>query len=97
MRRSTRPRVVTVVDVSRALSDEDRRRHQGAEPNSAGIASERAQRDPRVGRTWAGIARPDALQVVGAEERVEAEVLAGPGHTEEVVVGRALLRFGKYA
>src|SRR6266498_4981488 len=97
---STRPPLITSTcdgDRERPGRPERRRAHQRAEADVAGLARQAGQGDPRVGGTGARVALADALQVVGPEERVEPEILAGPGHAEEVVVGSALLRLGEDA
>ena len=62
------------------------------------VAREAGERRPRVRRTGQSrIAVAHREEVVGAEERVEAELLGASRDGEQVVVGRALLRFGEDA
>ena len=83
-------------DRERAGEPERRRRHERAEADAAGVACQAGEGGPGVGRAGGAVARHVQV-VVGAEERVEAEVLGGAGDREEVVVGRALLRLGEDA
>ena len=53
--------------------------------------------DPGPGRAWPWVAGAHPHEVVGAEERVEAGVLRGPGDAEQVVVRRPLLGLGEHA
>ena len=83
-------------DRERAGQPERRRADQRAEPDPGGLARQRGQREPGVGR--AGQPRAtDRQVVVGAEERVEAELLRGLRHAQQVVVARALLGLGEDA
>jgi hypothetical protein len=43
------------------------------------------------------VAGPDALQVVGSEEGVEAQSFTGLGHPKQIVIGSALLGLGEDA
>ena len=73
-------------------------RHRGderAEPDPRRLATERGERHPHVGRPGAGVARADAHVVIGAEERVEPQLLGELGHAQELVVGGALLGLGE--
>ena len=63
------------LDRERAREAERHRRDERAEPDAGGLASDRREGHPRVGRTRSGCALADALVVVGAEEGVEAEPL----------------------
>ena len=83
------------LDRERTREAERHRRHERAEPDARRLAAERGERHPRVGRARAGSALADALVVVGPEERVEAELLGRLGDREQLVVRRALLRFGE--
>ena len=74
---------------------ERHRRDERAEPDPRRLAAERGERHPRVGRPRARVALADAHVVVGAEERVEPELLGEPGDREQLVVGRALLGLGE--
>ena len=83
------------LDRQRSRVPEGGRRHQRAQPDRGRLARQAGQRRPGVGRAGRPV---DAHRevVVGAEERVEAEVLGSPGHPEELVVGRALLGLGEH-
>ena len=73
---------------------EGRRGDQGAEPDPGRLAGQAAEGHVGVGRprlTRAG----HGQEVVGAEEGVEAAVLGGPRHPEQVVVARPLLGLGE--
>ncbi len=84
-------------DGQRPWQAEGGRRQQRAEPDPGGLPGEPTEGHPRVGRPGPAVARADAQEVVGAEERVEAGVLGGPRDPEQVVVCRTLLRLGEYA
>ena len=70
------------------------RADQGAEPDAAGVAGEPGEGGPGVGGPGGAVAGHVQV-VVGAEEAVEAQLLGGAGHREEVVVGRTLLGLGE--
>ena len=61
------------------------------------LAGQGGERHPGVGRAGQPVALAHRQVVVGAEERVEAELLGGPGDRQQVVVGRALLGLGEDA
>ena len=63
------------LDRERAGQPERHRRDERAEPDARRLAAERGERHPRVGRARPGRTLADAEVVVGAEERVEAELL----------------------
>ena len=73
------------------------RRDECAEPDARGLAADRGEGHPRVGRTGSGRSLADPLVVIGTEEGVEAEPLRTLRHREQLVVGRALLRLGEDA
>ncbi len=85
------------LDRERPGETECHRGHQGAEPDTCGLTADRGERHPRVGGTRSRRALTDALVVVGAEERVEAEALGPQRDGEQLVVGRALLGLGEDA
>jgi hypothetical protein len=82
-------------DRQRARQPERGRAHQGAEPDRGRLPGQPRQGDPGVGGAGARVALPDALVVVGPEERVEPQALGGLGHDEEFVVGGPLLGLGE--
>jgi hypothetical protein len=54
-------------------------RHQGSEPDAAGLAGQSGQRDPGVGGARQSVWIAHLEEVVGAEEAVEAHLLGGFG------------------
>ncbi len=73
------------------------RRDEGPESDPARLPTEGGERDPRVGGTGPAVAFADPHVVVGAEERVEPELLGELRHCEKIVVRRTLLGFGEDA
>ena len=89
---STRHRVdLRDLDGELTRPSERHRRHQGAEADARRLARECTERQPGVGRTREAVAAETEV-VVRPEEHVEAQVLCGLRHTQERVVGCALLR-----
>jgi hypothetical protein len=73
------------------------RRDEGSEPDPAGFPTEGGEGGPRVGGAGPAVAFADPHVVVGAEERVEPELLGELRHGEEIGVRGALLGFGEDA
>ena len=69
-------------------------RHEGAEADARGVAREGGEREPGVGRAGKAVA-VERHVVIGAEEGVEAELLAEAGERRELGVVRALLGLGE--
>ncbi len=69
---------------------EGHRRDERAEPDARGLPGEARERRPAVGRS-AVVRAGEARVVVGAEERLEALLLRGLGHREEIGVAHPLL------
>jgi hypothetical protein len=83
------------LDCERARKSKRRGCHQRAQSDTRRFATDRGERHPRVSGTWTWVTLADALIVVGAEERVEAELFGELGDREELVVGCPLLGFGE--
>ena len=67
------------------------RRHEHAQPDPVGVAGESGHDRPGIGRRLSGRAR-EALEVVGAEECLEAVRLGPLGDRDVVAIAQALLR-----
>ena len=82
-------------DRERTRVPEGRRGDQRPEPDPAGLDGEAGQGGPGVGRPGLAGAAAELQVVVGAEERVEAEVLRRPGDAAERRVAGPLLGLGE--
>ena len=77
-------------DGQRPGQPEGGRGDHGAEPDAPGLQGQRAQRHPRVGRTRQAPLARHGQEVIGPEERVEAEIFGGhrdPGQGRVVSTG----------
>ena len=83
------------LDGENARQPEGHRRDERAEPDALGLATERRERQPGVGRPHTRRSLADAEVVIRPEERVESQRLGEPGKGEELVVRRSLLRLGE--
>src|SRR5262249_53329409 len=83
------------LDRERAREPERDRCDERAQTDARGLAPDRREGHPRVGRTRSRGAVADPLEMIGTEERVEAEPFGGLRDAEQLFVGRALLGFSE--